>query len=64
MEMRNKQYQTNGLLYMKDRIYPDLPMTVTVTNDKLGYTVSLACEPIGMQFTVPFDRMLKDLEAK
>lgn len=63
-EIKNKMYETNGLLMVKDRIFPAVPMTVIVTNDKRGCTVSVGCEGVDMQFTVPFDKMLKDLEGK
>jgi hypothetical protein len=61
-EIKNKMYDINGLLMIKHRIYPDVPMTVLLTRDKLGCTVSIGCEGVDMQFTIPFDKMLKDLE--
>lgn len=63
-EIKNKIYDINGLLMVKDKIFPDVPMTVILTNDKIGCTVSFGCEAVDMQFTVPFDEMLKDLEDK
>lgn len=60
-EIKNKQYDTNGFLMVKDKIFLVVPMIVTVTNDKRGCTVSVACEAVDMQFTVPFDKMLKNL---
>ena len=63
-EIKNKMYETNGLLMVKDKIYLDVPMTVIVTNDKRGCTVSVGCEAVDVQYTVPFDKMLKDLEGK
>ena len=39
-------------------------MTVIVTNDKRGCTVSVGCEGVDVQYTVPFDKMLRDLEVE
>lgn len=61
-EIKNKQYDLNGSMLFRDTFCPVVPMIVTVTNDKLGCTVSIACEAVDMQFSVPFDKMLKDLE--
>ena len=43
------------------KIYP-IPMLVNVTRDKRGCTVSIGIEATGLQLTVPFDKVLKDLE--
>ncbi len=61
-EIKNKMYDLKGLLVIKDRMFPDVPMTVILTKDKLGCTVTIGCEPADVSFTVPFDRVLKDLE--
>ena len=61
-EIKNKMYETKGLLMAKDRMFPGVPMTVIVTKDKLGCTVTVGCEGADMAFTVHFDKMLKDLE--
>ncbi len=63
-EIKNKMYETQGLLMVKDRIFPDVPMDVILTRDKLGCTVTIGCEAADISFTVPFDKMLKDLEGK
>lgn len=61
-EIKNKTYETKGFFMAKNRIFPDVPFLVMVTNDNRGCTVSIGCEVVDMQFTVPFDKMLKDLE--
>ena len=61
-EIKNKMYDINGLLMIKHRIYPDVPMTAILTRDKLGCTVTIGCEVGDISFTIPFDKMLKDLE--
>lgn len=63
-EIKNKMYDINGLLMIKDRIFPDVPMDVILTRDKLGCTVTIGCEAADISFTIPFDNMLKDLEGK
>ena len=63
-EIKNKLYKVKGLMMVDDRIFADVPMTVNVTNDNLGCTVSIGSPGANIQFTVPFDKVLKDLEAK
>lgn len=61
-EIKNKMYDINGLLMIKDRIFLVTPMTVILTRDKVGCTVTIGCEVGDISFTIPFDKMLKDLE--
>ena len=59
----HKQYEVQGLMQNVNtmKIYP-IPMLVNVTRDKRGCTVSIGIEATGLQLTVPFDKVLKDLE--
>ena len=61
-EIKNKKYDINGMLLMKDKTYWKVPMVVIVTSDKTGCTVSIGCEDVDLMMSVPFDKMLKDLE--
>ena len=65
MKEIHKQYDVQGLMQNVNtmKIYP-IPMLVNVTRDKRGCTVSIGIEATGLQLTVPFDKMLKDLEGK
>lgn len=58
-----KIYETIGLITKakKGTVYPDLPFIVHVTKDTRGCTVSIANELLDIQYTIPFDQMLKDL---
>ena len=59
----HKQYEVNGFMQNVNefKIYP-MPLIVNVTRDKRGCTVSIGIEATGLQLTIPFDKMLKDLE--
>ena len=61
-EIKNKTYETKGLLMVKNRIFPDVPFSVMVTNDNIGCTVTIGCEAADISFAISFDKMLKDLE--
>lgn len=57
-----KQYEVQGIAAVPSTMkgYP-LPMNVCITQDKVGATLSIGCEQVDIQLTVPFDTMLKDI---
>ena len=59
----SKQYEVKGIICKPSRmaILPKVPIIVNVIKDKRGCTVSLGSEELDLQFTVPFDEVLKDL---
>lgn len=62
MTIKNKIYVTKGLLLIKNKMYKDIPLNVIVTNDELGCTISIGSNIVDVQFTVPFDKILNDIE--
>lgn len=57
-----KQYKVQGILAVPSTLkgYP-LPMKVVYMDDNHGATLSITCEQVDIQLTVPFDTMLKDI---
>lgn len=63
MKGLRKQYKTKGFISQPSsmKFIPDAEIIVSVTKDERGCTVSLCNEHLDLQFTVPFDEVLKDL---
>ena len=61
-----KQYDVKGIICKPSEMnmLPNVPFIVTVTKDVKGCTVSIGNEDLDLQFTVPFDQVLKDLNKK
>lgn len=57
-----KRYKVQGIAAVPSTMkgYP-LPMDVHITQDKAGATLSIGCEQVDIQLTIPFDTMLKDI---
>lgn len=40
----------------------EIHMVVNVTRDKYGCSLSIGCEAVDLQFTIPMEEVLKELE--
>ena len=56
-------YHVNGLVsdFKTGELIKSEKLLVHVTKDKIGVSVSIASESREIQFSIPFDQMLKDL---
>ena len=46
------------------KIYGQVPLIVNVTRDKYGCSLSIGCEAVDLQFTIPMEDVLKALEVQ
>ena len=57
-----KQYKTKGMIHNTNISKIGLAdLDVIITKDAKGCTLSVASEDLGLQYVIPFDKMLQDL---
>lgn len=62
MSNLRKQYKTKGMIHnvnISKIVLADLD--VIITKDAKGCTLSVVSEDLGLQYVIPFDKMLQDL---
>lgn len=59
----NKQYDIQGIMVTPSsmKMYPNIPMFAQLTVDRYGSTMSIGSEYNDMQFVIPFDEILEDI---
>lgn len=57
-------YKIDGIVndFKNNKVMQMERLFVDVTNDSIGCTVSIGSEKHGIQFTIPFDYILKELK--
>lgn len=60
----HKQWILKGLMNkpITMQTYGVVPLVVNVTRDKYGCSLSIGCEVVDLQFTIPMEEVLKELE--
>lgn len=66
MKEIHKQWILKGLMNKPStmRTYGIFPLVVNVTRDKVGCSLSIGCEAVDLQFTIPMEEVLKELEVQ
>lgn len=58
-------YYIDGLVIdFNNELMQHQKLQVNVTKDSIGCTLSIGSEKHGMQFTIPFDAILKELNSR
>lgn len=66
MKEIHKRWILKGLMSKPSvmKIYGEVPLVVNVTRDKYGCSLSIGCEAVDLQFTIPMEDVLKALEVQ
>ena len=66
MKEIHKQWILKGLMSKPSimKIYGEVPLVVNVTRNKYGCSLSIGCEAVDLQFTIPMEEVLKELEVQ
>lgn len=66
MKEIHKQWILKGLMNKPSTMqtYGVVPLVVNVTRDKVGCSLSIGCEAVDLQFTIPMEEVLKELEVR
>ena len=60
----HEQVKVMGMLNKPSTLetYGLSPFIVNITRDKMGCSLSIGCEQIDLQFTIPMERVMKIME--
>ena len=64
MKKIHEQVRVMGMLNKPSTLetYGLSPFIVNITRDKMGCSLSIGCEQIDLQFTIPMERVMKIME--